>query len=119
LWLAGLATVWTWLPIRCPGGGITRENYERIQVGMDQPEVEAIVGAAPGDYHKVDGIILDPYGGGTLMAAELYRMETWWGDKGILHVGFDDSGRVAFTHFADCDSFRQTLWGRLRHLLGV
>jgi hypothetical protein len=74
----------------------TRAAYDRIEVGMSQAEVEAILGGPPGDFRT--GPVLWPEGenpgcvtgtdpegapGGTL---------GWSGDDGIIRVGFDRNG---------------------------
>jgi hypothetical protein len=64
---------------------------------MTRADVEASLGATPGDYDtERRGIVLDLYGNGVLMNDG--PMEEWGGDAGFIQVGFDDD-RVLWTRF--------------------
>ena len=83
---------------------ITRENYERIRVGMSSAEVEAILGGPPGDYRTVrteDEMYprcfdLDAMAWHVECDRdfEAYREPMWFGNQGIIRVSFK-SGFVA------------------------
>src|SRR4051794_12432254 len=67
---------------------LTRANMEKVQQGMTRAEVEAILGAPPGDY-AAEGTLYSP-------CDRLWLYEALWTcDDGWLGVMFDDSGRVA------------------------
>ncbi len=77
---------------------ITQASCARIQPGMTRTEVEAILGAPPGNYETGrGGIVLDLYGNGVLMREG--RREEWGGDEGFIQVGFDDNDTVLWTRF--------------------
>ena len=79
---------------------ITRENYERIRVGMSSAEVEAILGGPPGDYRTVrteDEMYprcfdLDAMAWHVECDRdfEAYREPMWFGNQGIIRVIPDD-----------------------------
>jgi hypothetical protein len=108
-----------------PGAGITPDNYERIQVGMTEKEVEAVLGARAGDYS----------GGRAYFPASEHRpriprairprergfgpdetLHMWAGDEVAVYVWFDGAGRAV-------DKMLRPLrpdggpWDRLRRLL--
>jgi hypothetical protein len=45
--LAGLAGVATLVALLCDRPGVTHRNFQRIQIGMSFPEVEAAFGVPP------------------------------------------------------------------------
>jgi hypothetical protein len=70
-------------------------DYYRIEEGMTQDEVEAILGGPPGDYrsqtfHEVNFLA------GSLGMPPAGRMEEWLGNEGKILVVFDDKNRVAW-----------------------
>ena len=86
------------LPTSRPKSAINQENFDRIQVGMTEDEVEAILGGPPGNY--TDRRYPMSYTGGSL----LYR--SWIGDGGVISIGGsrdqDDPNapwRVSCTYF--------------------
>ena len=77
---------------------ISQASCDRIQPGMTRAEVEALLGAPPGDYETGRrGIVLDLYGSGVLMREG--RREEWGGDEGFIQVGFDEDERVLWKRF--------------------
>ncbi len=73
------------LPLACPRPSrITRENFERIQEGMTEAEVEELLGP-PGNYSYYE----------VRMSSGYYSPEwiiTYWaGDEGIIDIGFTDA----------------------------
>ncbi len=65
---------------------------------MAQADVEAILGAPPGDYETGRrGIVLDLYGNGVLMNEG--RMEQWGGDAGFIQIGFREDDAVLWRRF--------------------
>jgi hypothetical protein len=77
---------------------ITEAAFRRIGPGMPRQEVEAILGGPPGDYmtdHRF--LALDIWGNGVLMRPG--QRAEWWGDGGIIQVGFDPADRTIWTRF--------------------
>jgi hypothetical protein len=109
------------LVLRPPAPRIGSESFDAIRKGMTQPEVEAVIGVPPGDYRtRKWGLIIDPVGGGTLMMADLHRVESWLGNTGIIHVAFDEDGKVCWKHFVPAvPGMRLTPLARLRRRLGL
>jgi hypothetical protein len=101
------------LPYRSP---VTRAAYERIEDGMTQAEVEAILGGPPGDYRTRPGISMDP-----LVRSPSGLNEQWWrGDEGEIIVGFD-AGTVRSVSFYEteplaCGPFALAWW-RLKRIV--
>jgi hypothetical protein len=102
--LAGLAAVGVIVLCSRPDGfvlwsrpnRVTRENYDRIHIGMGRTEVEAILGP-PGDYMSqpaaadITTLTFDrPEGGG-----QAY----WASETGAIGIMFDRKGSVAQTGF--------------------
>jgi hypothetical protein len=74
---------------------IDRAHCDRIEKGMTQEEVEAILGGPPGKYTNKNIVLLDlrswrPAG---------ERLETWTGDEGVAEVTFDEQGAVVSSAF--------------------
>jgi hypothetical protein len=124
LWLAllGVALVLAGgtFPLLFPRPGrVTEAAFERIEPGMTQAEVEAILGDPPGDYETGRrGLVLNLYGNGVLM--EGGRLEQWGGDEGFIQVGFGEEDTVLWTQFVPAgrrwnlieEWLGRPLWGR-------
>jgi hypothetical protein len=75
---------------------IDQEHCDRIEVGMRQAEVEAILGGPPGDFTTEYVVYLDPvcpYG----FVDESW--ESWSGNEGQILVSFDKRGAVRWRQF--------------------
>jgi hypothetical protein len=86
---AGMFVLWPRLE---PPSRITRENSDRIQVGMSRAEVEAILGP-PGDYRNgpTNPVILGDLGEGTWpWSRPNTTCAEWVGDTGWLCVEFNN-----------------------------
>jgi hypothetical protein len=106
--LVMLAGVGAFLALRpATAAQVTRENFDRIQKGMMQAEVEAILGP-PGDY--LTGPVKQAGGNsrkGFVDTAELgfanmsERTGTglWWCDTGHIFVVYGRSGTVVFRSY--------------------
>src|SRR5262245_60807911 len=83
------------------GRHIKRENFERIELGMTQGEVEAILGQPPGDYTVSRHIAHLPLGMDIVIwdGPDAHR-EEWASDAGLIQVVFRDD-RVTRRNFAD------------------
>jgi hypothetical protein len=114
----GVAGVAFWVWPDQTDGGISRGGFERIQDGMTQAEVEAILGGPPGDYsaaYVVYGgamFVIAPHGHGPAC-----REELWKEDGVAVVVYFGPDGTVADKMFA-CPA-PPTPLERLRGWLGL
>src|SRR5262245_27155904 len=63
-----------------PTPGVTRENYDRLRVGMSMQRVQAIMGRPADDQHRSDG------GKGPV---DVYQ---WWGEGLAVNLIFDEDG---------------------------
>ncbi len=94
---------------------ITEANCDKIQEGMTQREVEAILGGPPGDYatrpyNREIGMIVGLH----LQNAEDYVSKEWIGDEGIITIEFYKDGTVVWT---DWRPFRQPdIWDRMEQM---
>jgi hypothetical protein len=76
---------------------ITKEQSARIQPGMKRQEVETILGAPAGDYHTENDIIL--ISGNNNSRPESSRVDDWWGNEGVITVGFNRDDVVVWINF--------------------
>jgi hypothetical protein len=76
--------------------GVTKANFEWIAVGMQQRQVEALLGGPPGYYSQRDPTRMNCNNGYGSLAppGRVARTEAWWGDTGIVLVQFDATGSV-------------------------
>jgi hypothetical protein len=106
-----------WLTL--PRSGITRANYERIQEGMVEQEVEGILGGRAGNYSrfpdKEAGLwAMDP--DDPQFDRQYFRgREVWVGDDLAVAVWFDDHQRVV--RKAAFAVPKQSVWDKLRRWL--
>jgi hypothetical protein len=128
---AGVVVLWLWpRPER-----VTRENYDRIQIGMGRREVEAILGP-PGDYRtgrgdeEVNGTFYRgvwepamgfPWGWNhTRMSSSQTGEQAYWvSDSVRIYVFIDDAGHVrearAYKRRLTEGPLENILWRVLRH----
>src|SRR5258708_4540691 len=104
--LALLAYAALWLLSSQPG--ISRANYERIQVGMTQQEVERLLAGPP----RPDPWTV-PFEGGVAQIGHTPRV--WADDDAGIRIDFDKEGRVAVTQWAPR---RESWWNRVRAWIG-
>ena len=69
------------------------ENFDEINVGMTQDEVERLLGGSPGHYGR-------KWGSGmmTLEGSPKGRKEIWTDDDTMFEVAFDEEGKVVGKH---------------------
>jgi len=129
-WLAyaacvGLAVFWG-VRLLTPRHCINRENFEKIQIGMSQEEVESLLGAPPGDYTRGSLLVL---------AQEPSKNINWvvppwdltWGDArwigkdAAVAVWLDPQKCVTKTEFAVviCFNAETTFLDKFRGWLGL
>src|SRR5262249_19271418 len=100
-----------------PRPGVDRDHFERIQEGMTQAEVEAILGAERrgrlGEFIGPVEFVLPK------ADTQHYRCEDWWSDSGcVVEVYFDTYGAVVdkqLTEYTGSSSFLR----RVRRALGL
>ena len=96
-----------------PKPRIDSETYQRLELGMNLEQIEAMVGAPPGDYvNRLYGI----YGGAPPKqdgrAVEVYRH--WISARWYLAVGFAEDGTACNVSLYRVSLLRKpTFWERL------
>jgi hypothetical protein len=103
---------------------INQVAFEHIRVGMTQAEVEAILGAPPGDYTTTHDVARSA---GTVLSAEKMRRlfdvdspcraEDWWTDEVFIQVYFLPDGTVAAKEFAEYDPTKRPVLSRIQDWL--
>jgi hypothetical protein len=106
--------VLVWLPR--PGDRITRETFEQIRDGMTLDEVEAIIGAPPGEYTTTD-VIYSEFLGSTIILRGSRDMPAWEGYQGKIVVFLDAERKVYCRYFFD-PICRESFFDRLRRRIG-
>jgi hypothetical protein len=116
---AALAESW-WLFLRPPG--INRRGFDRIQVGMSQGEVEAILGGPPGDYTKQrpkpgESCSIPRESIPPDSEVSNYRAEQWSAGERWICVYFLADGTVIEKEYLDHD-WSPSLFERFQRWLG-
>jgi hypothetical protein len=129
--LAGIAAaLFLW-----PQDRTTKASWEKIQVGMTEKEVEAILGEPGRTWDEYQAREMeDAEGGRALMPEEvleepiggflpdaLHKTRVWRGRRGELGVQFDHGGRVRHKYLKGGQRIRgadPSFFGRLRDWLG-
>jgi hypothetical protein len=109
----GLAAVWLLWPAH--GHRITQANFNQIQKGMQETDVEGILGVPEGTY--TDGppsLFKSPSKGGVSKS-----WKTWRGDAGAAFIGFDRKGEVTEKYFVRPLRSYDSFLGKLRRWLGL
>ncbi len=97
VWVPAAVLLLTVLVLYWPfffGTRLKSEHYDLIQAGMTQPEVEALLGGAPGAYRRPEKAMIFTQvsrGYGNIL---LLRQEHWSGDRAQIVVFFDDKAKV-------------------------
>ncbi len=112
-------------------GPIRYKNFERIQDGMTQDEVEALLGCRPGDHSTgpvhLKNTLLDGHKQYTRAAfSELCpgeqqpgRLELWYGDRGVIAVTFGADKAVLGKEFVRGRHLPPDWWLFLEWRLGL
>jgi hypothetical protein len=87
---AAVALLVLWLLPVCPG--VTKANFDRIEIGMTLSEVEAILGDDRGSRATFGSDINPPDARGRA---------GWGGEDGVAFIGFDMHWRVVHTDWLD------------------
>jgi hypothetical protein len=89
---------------------VTRENYDRIQIGMSRADVEAVLGP-PGLYASgplmVGGTVYSD-DVATVMGGERMEEVDWTSDNAIVRVFFRLTGQVGDKCFTEASRMNQT-----------
>ncbi len=89
--VACLGIVLAVLAMLPPHPGVTKRNFDRIEVGMSHPEVEAILGSDRGGREIMIDIVL-PRG---------HEYDVWGGDEGYANITFDERRRMVHKDWED------------------
>jgi hypothetical protein len=103
---------------------INEESYGRIQIGMQRPEVEALLGVPPGDYrHRLRGDkVYAPLDGD--VPANIGKnsglgLVEWWADEYVIFLWVDAQGRVAGKALNQpLETKPRSWWDRARGAMG-
>jgi hypothetical protein len=90
---AGLIAFVGWRAFAPPPPRINLDSFARIQPGMTQAEVEAILGVPPGDYAAA-GSVRPTLGVNPNELPAGARREDWWAEEAAVAVWFGQDGRV-------------------------
>ncbi len=82
--------------------------FEEIREGMSKQQVERILGVPSGDYCSGNFIAFDIYSGGVLMMGG--QREDWFGNDGIVQVGFDSHDNVLWKRFVKVAHWEDKSW---------
>jgi len=106
--LFGLAVFWLALRLQ-PSDRISREGFDRIQQGMTQEEVEAVLGVPPGEYvteETRERLRQRSLRRIFFLQKASWRAERWLGDRNDacvrIIVAFNEQGLVADKDFEEC-----------------
>ena len=83
------AALWLWLGSH---GRISFSSYQKIQPGMTRAQVESILGGPARQEVALLGV--DARSG-------TWLGEEWWGEDGVVFVGFDAAGKVNYKEFRE------------------
>jgi hypothetical protein len=96
-----------------PRRGVTLANFERIEKGMTQEQVEDFLGGPPGLPYRVGEIdatwVFENY---ELMIGHNFRV--WQSREGSLGIYFDEVGKVAVKTWFP---YEESFWDRFRRWL--
>ncbi len=97
------------------GTGFSREDSERIKLGMTEKEVVEALGTPPGNYATGE------WGIGQLPRAPEPGsiQKEWVSDTGVIFVHFDERGKVTYVLFQKATIFREPLLRRLLKKVGL
>jgi outer membrane protein assembly factor BamE (lipoprotein component of BamABCDE complex) len=100
------------------GPHIDRAAYDRIEPGMTQAQVEAVLGGPPGDYGARD---LEDYvqTGGAGQLPGVGRVAHWLGKTAFVGVEFDDRGVVTGKELTEIQEQGAPALVRLLRRLGL
>jgi hypothetical protein len=121
--MAGYVTLW----LTASRHRITQENLNKIQKGMTEKQVEAMLGARPGDYSSGQTVVFfaeakDPGIINLFEPADLVKErggKCWVADDAALWLRFDDGGHVTEVDFGMTWPGNESFLAKLRRWLGM
>jgi len=101
-WLSALSS-----PQKASGLGITKANFDLIEVGMTQEDVEKIFGCSPGCYTT--------YANGVgIVTTSLSDLPNWTGDGGVIWVRFNEDNIVISKRYMEAKPLAPTWTERMK-----
>ena len=92
---------------------INHEGFEKLQIGMTEAEVEAVLGRPAGDYAMVASIYYDNFHGASHPQSEARQ---WNSEEGSITVYFD-AGRIVHTEYHDVWVLEEPFLSKVRRWL--
>src|SRR5260370_37702519 len=93
---------------------VSKEDCNRIQIGMTREEVEWTIGIPPGNYVSDYYDYIPPPS-----SLADYGVVEWVSDEGAINVWFDEEDRVERVEFESVAVFEQSWFWRFRKWLGL
>jgi hypothetical protein len=78
---------------------IDEEHYDRVKIGMQMEEVEAILGGPPGRLGTRRVSLVAPPRDSGPVPDKWFREVSWWGDQGVIQVYLTEQGTVGRSVF--------------------
>jgi hypothetical protein len=98
--------------VTAPERHINRTTCEKIEAGMNEGEVEQLIGLPAGDYTSRQVVVWE----GSLRMPVGAELKTWAADEGTILVCFHDD-KVVFARFEEPIDINESLVDRLRRWL--
>jgi len=109
--------------------GVTKANFDRIEIGMRYWDaIEPLLGE-PGDfttspyYAFSDTVFIDPKAASDdfkrVLHLPVYGRRVWIADEGIIIIYFDNKDKVVSKGFRWEERTNPTLWQQLRRILCI
>ena len=107
-----------WTLLSPESGTITQEQFDRLQTGMTQADVEELLGRSPQDEARYEATIWIPQPDGSVVSAFVSRgpwpgrfsffddaidsqpQRIWFSKTGLIAVQFDNEGRLTDKYFS-------------------
>jgi hypothetical protein len=99
-----------------PKHRISRESFARIQAGMTEQEVEAVLGVPAGDYATARVAIAECY---DLRVPAAAVQKQWTGDQGTILVFFYPADKVCVFRFFQVARVDESFLDKARRWLGL
>lgn len=94
---------------------ISESNFERIRIGMNRIQVEAILGKPRKDVRPKDPAWIDP---NSMVGRDDFNPEEWWGSSGVIRIWYENDNVVHFDCIGlPCEVVRLSVWDRWQALI--